>query len=114
MHSYVQTKSARHASGSKGAAEHRTDAHVGAPASVSGRAGAGLLNRSPRVQSLLQMREALDEGARVQSQLALQRALNPGGAEPAQAGTAEASVRPSFAPVHRSRSCLYRSSRALG
>jgi hypothetical protein len=56
--------------------EHSTDrpAATGIPAPVH--YGHASLHQSPRSQSLLQMRQALDDGPRVQSQLALQRALN--------------------------------------
>ncbi|WP_315833162.1 hypothetical protein [Bradyrhizobium prioriisuperbiae] len=47
------------------------------PAAVAETMGVSL-NHSPRVQSLLQMRQSLDRSPRVQSQRVLQRVLNPG------------------------------------
>jgi hypothetical protein len=56
-----------------GSADHRTAVGDRAPATEP---LSQSLNQSSRAQSLLQMRQALDEGPCVQSQLALQRALN--------------------------------------
>jgi hypothetical protein len=57
------------------------------------------LNRSPRSQSLAQLRATLDESPRVQSQLALQRALNRRGAT--QAGAPQAAKRKKPAPLQK-------------
>jgi hypothetical protein len=56
--------------------EHSTDRRASTDIPAPVHYGHALLHQSPRSQSLLQMRQALDEGPRVQSQLALQRALN--------------------------------------
>jgi ribosomal protein S18 acetylase RimI-like enzyme len=79
-----------------GAADHRTAARGHAPAADT---PSESLKQNPQVQSLLQMRQALDEGPRVQSQLALQRALNPREAGPAQTETAEAPPRANPPPL---------------
>jgi hypothetical protein len=105
MAAYVDPQ---HAPAHRKSAEGGTIDHL-VGAQVSARDGAASAhgmasdspNQPPQAQSLLQMRQALDEGPRVQSQLALQRALNRPGAGSAQAGTAEASPQLPSAPAQR-------------
>jgi hypothetical protein len=66
--------------------EHSTDRRTSTGISAPVHYGHASLHQSPRSQSLLQMRQALDEGPRVQSQLALQRALNRTNTPPANEG----------------------------
>jgi hypothetical protein len=88
MPDYVQTRRSRapQTAAATAATEYSTASGVIAgnrePTHRGGLADA--LNRSPRAQALLQMRQAFDEGPRVQSQLALQRALNRHDSAPAQ------------------------------